>query len=61
MSISPVGLGGYELGGGDAARGDPSTAGAAEVVEAALAAGINWAELESLIALGPAMAKPDEA
>jgi aryl-alcohol dehydrogenase-like predicted oxidoreductase len=42
VSVSPVGLGGYELGGGDAARGDPSAAQAMEVVRAALAAGINW-------------------
>ena len=42
LRISPVGLGGVELGGGDTARGEPSLEVAVGAVSAALEAGVNW-------------------
>ncbi len=42
VSISRVGLGGFELGGSDRAAGDPTLTEATEVLQTALAAGTNW-------------------
>jgi aryl-alcohol dehydrogenase-like predicted oxidoreductase len=42
LSVSVVGLGGFELGGGDTAGGDPSFDAAADAVRAALDAGVDW-------------------
>lgn len=42
VAISSVGLGGFELGGNDPAVGDPTLPEATDVLETALAAGMNW-------------------
>jgi aryl-alcohol dehydrogenase-like predicted oxidoreductase len=42
LSVSVVGLGGVEVGGGDSASGGPSLAAAATAVRAALEVGVNW-------------------
>ena len=42
MSVSVIGLGGVELGAGDAAPGGPSLEAAASAVRAALEVGVNW-------------------
>jgi aryl-alcohol dehydrogenase-like predicted oxidoreductase len=42
LSVSTLGLGGVELGSGDAAKGEPSLEAAVGAVRAALEVGVNW-------------------